>query len=251
MSDIFHKTMHFVQGIQKQDEVLGIILVGSKSRGYDDQRSDDDLEVLVTEHASLLAAVEHYYDPTSQKLLYDARYITLLALQQKVGSSLDGEHWPYEQARILFDRGGTEPLIQALGTMDATFREKRIAYAAVSTTVAIGKAFKALERGYEASGRLALARGVTSLARLIFALEWRWKPTDHWLEQDAKTLADASGAFPFLIEALTTGNPAWLREAMNRLERNPEVPDKRKRAQLYTEIFHQSHAEDRVIHMLF
>jgi hypothetical protein len=33
-------------------DVLGVVLVGSKSRGHDDARSDDDLEVLLTEEAA-------------------------------------------------------------------------------------------------------------------------------------------------------------------------------------------------------
>ncbi len=48
---IFPATAARVAEWQSQPDVLGIVLVGSKSRGHADALSDDDLEVLLTDTA--------------------------------------------------------------------------------------------------------------------------------------------------------------------------------------------------------
>ena len=49
--DIFPATAARLAQWKEQPEVLGVLLVGSKSRGNDDDLSDDDLEVLLTGEA--------------------------------------------------------------------------------------------------------------------------------------------------------------------------------------------------------
>ncbi|GCE22239.1 hypothetical protein [Dictyobacter kobayashii] len=256
MTHLFPETAQFIHSLQKNENVLGILLVGSKSQGHDDSDSDDDLEVVVTETLhNLVPRIEQYHDPVTHKLRYDIRYTTLSALKQKVVSPLDTEHWPYEHASVLYDAqdGLIRDLCTAVAEMDASFRTLRIRYAAVSTTVAIGKACKALQRGYKTSSQLVVSRGAIMLARLLFALEWRWKPTDHWLEPELLTLKDPAQASLLLLEAVRSSSPYALREAMNRLENTflQEVPNREERAHLYGQIMHFSHASQREIHTLF
>ena len=47
MQDIFPGTAEKLEEWKSRPEVLGVLLVGSKSRGYNDDLSDDDLEVLL------------------------------------------------------------------------------------------------------------------------------------------------------------------------------------------------------------
>jgi predicted nucleotidyltransferase len=45
---IFPETAARVEAWAADPDVLGVLLVGSKARGHEDNRSDDDLEVLLT-----------------------------------------------------------------------------------------------------------------------------------------------------------------------------------------------------------
>ena len=47
MYNIFPQTAARLSQWQSQPDVLGVLLVGSKSRGHADELSDDDLEVLL------------------------------------------------------------------------------------------------------------------------------------------------------------------------------------------------------------
>jgi hypothetical protein len=255
MDDLFPATTALLSRLRAQPEVLGVCLLGSKSRGYNDKRSDDDLEVILTHEAycqrSPAACLEYYSE--GGKLLYDARYLSLAHLQSKQSSSSDADHWPYERAQVLFDRYGTvKRAVEALSRMETRFRHTRIVYSTLSTTITIGKACKAFQRSDKASGYLTVTRGAKALARLLFALEWRWTPTDHWLEKELKTLKDPAGASSVLVQALFTADPLLLRLAVDQLEATfpDEVPDRDERAQLYPEVMHPTRLSERAVHLL-
>lgn len=253
--NLFPATAALLPHFQQQPSVLGVISLGSKSRGYADDRSDDDLEVVLTHsafaHRSPSACIEHHVE--HGKLVSDVRYVSLEHLQRKQSSFSDNDHWPYEQAKVLFDRYETvQRTVELLGHMDTDFQHKRIAYSTMSTTIAIGKACKAIQRGYTAAGQLTLARGAKTLARVLFALERRWTPTDHWLERELETLADPAHAGPMLVQALLATDPLLLRKAIQQIEITfPDtVPDREERAKLYVEAMHPTHSEERAIHVL-
>ena len=258
MHDISPTTRMFVTRMREQAEELGVVsvvLVGSKSRGFGDHRSDDDVEVFLTDAMYLRrapsACVEQHF--AGEKLMCDVRYLPLEHVQWKRASLLDTDHWPYERAQVLLDHDGImRKTVEVLGCMGSTFRKKRIIYSTVSTTIAIGKACKALQRGCEAAGRMTVARGAKALSRILFALEWRWVPPDHWLEQDAKTLSDPARAVPVLMEALKTGDPLVLRKALEQLEETfpSDVPGREARASHYVEIVHAGQVGERALHLL-
>src|SRR5437773_4173394 len=112
MREIFPATGERVAEWAAQEDVLGVILVGSRSRGHSDELSDDDLEVILTYEAFSRLAPNECIDllvtgeGAERKLIYDAQYTTLEDLRRKAGSPLDLDHWPYEQAVVLFDRYG-------------------------------------------------------------------------------------------------------------------------------------------------
>ena len=49
LQQILPETQQFLLRMQRQPAVEGIVLLGSKSRGYADLRSDDDVEVFVSD----------------------------------------------------------------------------------------------------------------------------------------------------------------------------------------------------------
>ena len=88
---------------------------------------------------------------------------------------------------------------------------------------------------------------------MIFALEWRWVPLDHWWEAELRTLDDPAAVGPLLVEALVESTPAPLQEALARLEDRlyaEGVPHPAGRRDLFLELIHPSQAEERAIHGL-
>ena len=102
---LFPETAARVEAWAADPGVLGVLLVGSKSRGHEDARSDDDLEVLLSRKAfARLAPTEchtllvHGEGP-ARWIVYDALLTTLADLERKRDSPFDLDHWPYERAR--------------------------------------------------------------------------------------------------------------------------------------------------------
>jgi hypothetical protein len=260
MYNLFPQTTERVARWAEQPEVLGILLVGSRSPGHADALSDDDLEVLLTgeAHARLSPAecseVLIEGEGETRRLIYDAQYTTLTDLQRKASSSIDLDRWPYERAGVLFDRDGqVAKAVEAAGRMDADFRHKRLLHATIDTWIPPRRAARTLKRGFEGASRLLVARGVRALCRLVFALEWRWVPLDHWHEAETRTLDDPEQVAPLIIQALTTGDPTLITEGLDRLEErlaSEGVPRPKERANLFFELIHPSRAEERATHGL-
>lgn len=241
-------------------DVLGVVWVGSRSRGHGDAMSDDDLEVFLTPDAFARLAPEDSYvverDPEAQppRLIYDAQLTRLEVLQAKAASPRDLDHWPYEKAVVLFDRhGDVAPAVQAAAAMSPAFRRARIQHGALDTTLAIARARKTGTRGFPAATHMLIARGAKALSRVLFALENRWVPLDHWLEPELGTLADPHGAAPLLVEALTTGRYEPLQQALDQL-REPMalegVPAPSGFFTFFSELLHAGRAAEREIHGL-
>jgi hypothetical protein len=257
MKEIFPQTAARVEEWKARPEVLGVILVGSRSRGHSDEMSDDDLEVVLTGEAHARLGPEECSDlliegegPT-RKIIYDAEYISLPYLQGKVSSPIDLDHWPYERAPVLFDRDGSvTEAVRAVGRMDPDFRHKRLLHSTIDAWVPPYRAGKSRKRGHEAATRLLIARGVMALTRLIFALEWRWVPLDHWWEAELRTLDDPDRVGPDLVRALNDAEPKALSEALARLEDRlhaegvPRAPDRNR---LFFELIHPERREERAI----
>jgi predicted nucleotidyltransferase len=256
----FPQTTERVARWAEQPEVLGVLLVGSRSRGHADSLSDDDLEVLLSSEAHARLSPAECIDlliegeGETRKLIYDAQYTTLEDLQRKAGSPIDLDRWPYERAKVLFDRDGSvAAAVEAAGRMDPDFRHKRLLHATIDAWIAPRRAAKTLKRGFEGASRLLVARGVRAMCRLLFALERRWVPLDHWLEAELSTLDDPQQVGLLIIQALTMGDPALITEGLDRLEERlavEGVPRPKDRTNLFFELIHPSRTEERAIHGL-
>jgi hypothetical protein len=87
---LFPETVARVETWAADPEVLGVLLVGSKSRGHTDARSDDDLEVLLSRaafarlkptecHALLIEG-----EGAARRVVYDAQLTSLGDLEGKL-----------------------------------------------------------------------------------------------------------------------------------------------------------------------
>lgn len=262
MAEIFPQTEARLNQWRSQPEVLGVLLVGSKSRDHNDALSDDDLEVLLTDEAFARLQPadcgEFYTEGSGETLsiIYDIQYTALTSLEHKLASPHDLDHWPYEKACVLFERDGSgvSTTVASLAGMEPDFRHKRLLHATIDTSTAARRAIKTLKRDMEVAGRQLIARGAKALSRLIFALEWRWVPLDHWLEAELHTLSDSAAAGPLLLEAVKSGSPLPLLEALNRLEEvlaEEGVPRPAGRTALFYQLLHFSRQEERAIHGLY
>ena len=260
MDIVFDKTRVRVNEWAADPDVLGVLLVGSKSRGHGDELSDDDLEVILTDEAAARLSPAECLDVliegegTDRKIIYDAQYLGIGGLRAKVPSHLDLDHWPYERSPILFDRTGElGSLVRALGAMLADFRSKRLLHATIDAWIPPYRAGKCLKRGQVAAARMLVARGARALTRLIFALEWRWVPLDHWLQKELATLQDSAGVGPKVLEALESGEAGPLQESLAALEDAllaEGVPGPQGRNNLFMELIHPSRAKEREIYGL-
>ncbi len=261
MTRIFAETEARLEEWKRRPDVLGVILVGSKAVAHADALSDDDLEILLTDEAFDRLAPARCHElrvdneGAQSRIIYDALYTTLTELKKKTASPRDLDHWPYETARVLFARDPrVKEAVEAAARMTEEFRRARLLHATVDAWAASRRAAKTVKRGHEAAARLVLARGAKALARVMFALEWRWVPLDHWIEAELETLEDRAGARNHLLEAIRTGNPDELAAGLDCLEDRLHAegvarPD--GRIALFLELVHPSRAAERMAHGLY
>lgn len=257
---IFPQTAARLEEWKARADVRGVLLVGSKSRGYGDRLSDDDLEVILDDeaHARLSPSECAEYviegEGETRRLIYDTQYAPLGGLEMKARSTRDLDHWPYEASSVLFDRDGrVSAAAAAAARMDGGFRRARLLHGTIDAGIALKRMAKTKVRGMEAATRLLLSRGAKALSRVLFALEWRWVPLDHWLEPELRTLKDNPSAVGGLLGALRTGDPAPLGEALESLEDRLDaegVPRPAGRIELFLQLIHPSRAEERAVHGL-
>jgi len=243
---------------KRDPDVVGVILVGSKTRGFHDELSDDDLEVLLEESAyARLAPTEcialgYEGEGDTKRLAYDAQLTSLADLVRKRTSPIDLDRWPYERAIVLYDPSGrVAEAVVAAGRMDPEFRATRLKHAMLDAAIAARRAEKTLRRGYEGAARMLLARSARALVRIAFALEHRWVPLDHWLERELETLPDPEHVGPAALEVMVTPKPEIVFAALERLQpqlAEAGVPGAEGRLQLFLELIHPSHAAERAIH---
>jgi hypothetical protein len=260
MQEIFPETARRIEQYKSRPGVLGVLLVGSKSRGHADQHSDDDLEVFLTDEEFSRIAPRETGDllivgeGETRRIIYDTQYLPLSDLERKASSPIDLDRWPYEKARVLFDlEGRLAPAVEDVAWMSPEFRRLRLLHATIDAWTAPFLVAKARRHGANSPARLYLGRGVLAVARILFGLEYRWVPLFHWLEKELMSLEDSSCAGDLLLEALREDEVGPLQEALRRLEERlfaEGVPRSADRHALFYELVHPSRAEERAIHGL-
>jgi hypothetical protein len=256
----FPETRERIARWRNDPDVLAVLQVGSKTRGFDDATSDDDLEVVLTEAAAARIPPGRCIDRlvvgegAARRVVFDAQLAGPQEYVRKLDSPFDLDHWPYEAAIVHFDRDGrVAAWVRRLGEMPPEFRAARLRHAAIDAWIAPRRAARTVARGGDAAGRLLIVTGVRALTRVLFALEWRWAPLDHWWERDLATLADPHGAGPYLLEAMRTLDPKPLVAALARLdgalaaEGVPAAPE--ARVELFLTLVHASNAAERARHV--
>ena len=260
-ADLHPRTRERLAGWAADPDVVGAIWVGSRSRGYGDGMSDDDLEILLTPaaHARIAPGDDFEVEPDvgsdPPRLIYDAWRTTLGAVVAKAASIADVDHWPYEAAVVLLDRDGSVArAVAANAAMPQAFRRARLQHNAIDAILATSRARKGLKRDFPYATRLLLARGAKALTRVAFALEDRWTPLDHWLEPELASLHDVAGAVPRLRQAILAADPEALQAACDALRPQLEAwgvpPLGSPLAAFHAELLGPGRADERKLHAL-
>jgi hypothetical protein len=258
--ELLTETRERVADWECDDEVRGILLVGSKSLGFDDRFSDDDLYVILTEPAFRRRLRARPYVWLAQSgsalppVIYDVAYTSARTLGARQASPRDSDHWEFERARMLLDRGSLAQIVDRLASMPEQFRRARLRHGVLDADFAQRRASKTWRRrGATFVTNLLASRAAEALLRVVFALEWRWVPLEHWLEPELASLADPAGVSHLLAEALATGDRRPVAQAIERLEPVLDFEGVRRGGDpaLRTSLLHPDAAAERRIHGLW
>jgi hypothetical protein len=189
-------------------DVIGLVLLGSRSTGVVTPESDYDVMFAVTDEAKKMEVrAEGIQFPNSRNDIWDA---VLSDLQiEKV------ETWmlpAYADAIILYDRTGeTTRCLEALRRVPVEQVKGRVEYYHDAYLNGMFRSLKSWRRGNELGGRLEATESVDYLMYLLFALEGRWRPYSSrlWLHLSA---LDGQGWQPgelhrILLDLIKTGDP--------------------------------------------
>jgi predicted nucleotidyltransferase len=161
------------------DSVLGVIQVGSTAKGYHDESSDVDFEVIVTEEK--YAQIEKSYKKFIHTDRYDLIFTTIGRLENLVNSEIDEDHWKYKNSIIRLDR--TRRLKDILGEItrydrdSRTARLKRYYLGYWNHTLSF---FSCLKHKNNWGMRIYATLAVQDLIRLLFNLNYQWSPRLQW-----------------------------------------------------------------------
>lgn len=165
------------------EKVLGIIQVGSTVKGYDDEHSDVDLEVVVTEGRYAELARDSQKIAHTKK--YDLIFTTVTKLRQIKDSDKDEDHWNYQKSIVLLDK--TRILQTVLNEITAydeasrVDRLKRYYNAYWENTLS---SWSCLEHGNRWGARIYTALAIQELIRLLFNFNHLWSPRLQWASRN-------------------------------------------------------------------
>ncbi len=215
--DKHEKLLKRLLGRYADDEsVLGAVLVGSVGKGYGDERSDLDLEVVVTENRyNLLVKKGQKFVHTNE---YDLIFTTMNDLQKARESKKDEDHWWCKDCPVLLDKTGKlDDYLREIGSYDADSRLDRLKKYYIGYWENSLRAMACLRHENEWVGRIYTALAMRDLIRLLFNFNYRWAPKIQWVSKEIPSLEKK----PVDLES--------------RIERNLVKPDHQKLSTLWDE----------------
>lgn len=206
-------------------DVLGLVLLGSRSIGAIDTASDYDMTFVVTDDA--LARYQHIgreprrgstIDPPIDTTDIWTTALAKLRLDHIVAWMLPA----WADARVLYDRTGeTTCAVDALRFMPEQRAQDEIARWYDTYLNAVYRSLKAWKRGNALGGHLEAAESVTALVHTLFALERRWCPYSSRLFLHLGDLAgqgwDRDELRSILLTLTATGDPRFQQHTARRV----------------------------------
>lgn len=176
-----------VKEAEADPNILGLILQGSRGKGFETDDSDYDVQIVVKD------GTEEMYKKKYQKNVENADAWTHSLSQLKTCNAWNGpEHWDrydYLHVKILVDK--TDGLIQKLcGEKGHIPPEEKDAYVRGRLDAYLDSFFrsvKAYKKGNKSGSLLRAAGSVPFLLDVVFGLNGRHTPFLDYLEQELQT----------------------------------------------------------------
>lgn len=183
------------------ESVLGVILVGSAGKGYEDEESDVDLEIVVTEDKYRIL------ERKGQKVIhvekYDLIFTTMSRLQQAEASERDEDHWWYIDCPVLLDKTGRlERTLEEIARYHADSRLNRLKRYYLGYWQNSLCSMGCLRHENEMGARIYAALAAQALIRLLFNVNYRWAPKIQWAFKEVRQLKRRPGNLESKIEGV-------------------------------------------------
>jgi predicted nucleotidyltransferase len=183
------------------ESVLGVILIGSFGKGYQDEHSDIDLEVIVTENRY------NEFEKNAQRIIhtedYDIGFTTIDKLQRIKESEKDVEHWRYKDCPILHDKTGKlAEILKEITRYDEDSRMERLKRYYLGYWENTLYSMGCLRRKNILSARIYAAIAIQELIWLLFNLNYRWAPKLQWAFKELPLLQKTPINFEAQIESI-------------------------------------------------
>ncbi|MFX0064634.1 MAG: nucleotidyltransferase domain-containing protein [Candidatus Hermodarchaeota archaeon] len=168
-----------VQQYNTDELVLGLVLVGSVAKGYHDEHSDIDLEIVVTEERYYEQKKHHQtFIHTSQ---YDLSFTTMDKLQRLKNSERDEEHWAYQDCQVLLDKTGKlKEILEQIAKFDTYSRTERLKRYYLGYWQNMLASMACAKRHDSLAAKIYAAYSMRGLIRLLFNFNYRWAPKLQW-----------------------------------------------------------------------
>lgn len=169
------------------EAVLGIIQVGSTVKGYDDEYSDVDLVLVVTEDK--YAMLEKNFQKVIHTEEYDLKFTTTNMLRHIKSSKSDEDHWDFQDSIVLFDKTNTlEEALREITSYDTGSRLERLKRYYIGYWENTLNSLSCLEHNNRGAARIYAAIAIQELIRLLFNLNERWAPRTQWAFKEINLL---------------------------------------------------------------
>ena len=165
------------------DSVLGVIQVGSTAKGYDDEASDVDFEVIVTEEK--YALIEKSFQKFIHTDTYDLVFTTMDRLESLINSEIDEDHWKYKNSIIKLDRTGKlKDILGKITRYDKDSRAARLKRYYLGYWNHTLDSFSCPKHKNDWGVRIYSAFALQDLIRLLFNLNYQWSPRLLWASKE-------------------------------------------------------------------
>lgn len=176
-----------VSGLAGNGSVLGVILVGSASRGQNDEHSDYDLQVVTADPefrplnpGELIETLRLPFGTVEIQRTSESDFLALKL------SPKDCDHWPYQSAKVLFDRGTIAAEIELIKAMPAATQSERVRLHLFEFYFYANRVEALEARKDKLNLLLACGHAARTAVILASVSRGKWPPLLHWSAQELR-----------------------------------------------------------------
>ncbi len=193
-----------------QDEnVLGIMLWGSRATGFGESDSDWDALVLVTnDYYNKLSVKETAFvvydeDKEPKKVMIDFSLWSEECAHQVLNSPKDIDHWAWVEGKIIYDpQGIMAQWKEKISRYPKEEHEERLKSKFVDMVVARYYATVTKNRGYNPDSKLNAYRAIITAIHIWFTLKKSWTPSLKWWTEHARRMGMKDEVYTLFSDTL-------------------------------------------------